>query len=57
MTEEIEKIVKENPSEREIKKASANQNLLDLKQDGVVKILQGITTLEELERIVDVESE
>jgi type II secretory ATPase GspE/PulE/Tfp pilus assembly ATPase PilB-like protein len=49
--------VKENPSEREIKKASANQNLLDLKQDGVVKILQGITTLEELERIVDVESE
>ncbi|MDQ5949236.1 MAG: type pilus assembly protein PilB [Patescibacteria group bacterium] len=57
MTESIEKIVKENPSEREIRKASADQNLLDLKQDGVVKILQGITTLEELERIVDVESE
>ncbi len=53
--EKIEMALKENPSEREIKKASAGQNFLDLTQDGVLKILSGITTLEELERVVDIE--
>ncbi|MEI6843195.1 MAG: type II/IV secretion system protein [bacterium] len=57
MDENIEKVVKDNPSERDIKKASLSQNILDLKQDGILKILQGMTTLEELERVVDVEKE
>lgn len=57
MTEAIEIVVKENPSEREIQKASAPQNILDLKQDGIIKVLQGITTLEELRRVIDLESE
>jgi type IV pilus assembly protein PilB len=57
MDEAIEKIVQSNPSEREIKKASLPQNLLDLRQDGILKILSGITTMSELERIVDVEAE
>ena len=51
--ENLEKIVQENPSEREIKKATANQNILDMRQDGILKILQGITSLEELIRVVD----
>jgi type II secretory ATPase GspE/PulE/Tfp pilus assembly ATPase PilB-like protein len=55
MDENIEKVVTENPSEREIKKAALPQNMLDLKQDGALKILQGITTLEELERVADLE--
>jgi len=57
MDEAIEKVVQTNPSEREIKKAAQPQNMLDLRQDGVLKILQGITTMSELERIVDVEAE
>ncbi|MBI4155860.1 MAG: type II/IV secretion system protein [Candidatus Zambryskibacteria bacterium] len=55
MDENIERIIVNNPSEREIKKVSLGQNILDLKQDGVLKILQGVTTLEELERVVDIE--
>ncbi len=55
MTDEIEKVINENLSEREIKKASLSQGILDLKQDGVIKILKGITTLEELTRVVDME--
>ena len=55
MDESIERVITENPSEREIKKASLGQNILDLKQDGVLKILKGLTTLEELERVVDIE--
>ncbi|MFA5841633.1 MAG: GspE/PulE family protein [Candidatus Paceibacterota bacterium] len=52
--ENIEKIINENPSEREIKKAAESQGLLDLAEDGIVKVLKGITSLEELERVVEV---
>src|SRR3989344_3565895 len=48
--ENIEKIVRENPSEREINQAAENQGMLTMKQDGVIK---GVTSLEELERVID----
>ena len=57
MDESIEMVVRENPSEREIKKVAEKQNILDLTQDGVIKILQGTTTLDELRRIIDIEKE
>ena len=50
---EIEEVVGTNPSEREIKEASKQQKIIDMKQDGVLKILDGITTMDELERVVD----
>lgn len=53
--ENIEQIVKENPSEREINKAAENQGILTMKQDGIIKILQGITSLSELGRVIDLE--
>ncbi|MEK7150298.1 MAG: GspE/PulE family protein [Patescibacteria group bacterium] len=53
--ESVENIIQENPSEREIKKATAHQGLLDMKQDGVIKILNGLTSLSELERVIDIE--
>ena len=49
----IEKMVIENPSERDIRLAAAPQRLLTLSQDGVLKALKGITTLDELDRVVD----
>lgn len=57
MDRNIEEIVRENPSEREINKAAEPQNILSLTQDGAIKILQGITTLAELERTVDIYKE
>ncbi len=57
MNEAIENAIKENPSEREIKKAAEGQKLLTLVQDGVVKVLNGTTTLDELKRVVDIEKE
>jgi type IV pilus assembly protein PilB len=53
--QEIEAVVRENPSEREIKKASLHQNLLDLRQDGILKMLQGMTSFRELGRVIDLE--
>ncbi len=57
MDEKIEMVVRESPSEREIKKAALGQNLLTLNQDGIIKVLQGITTINELRRIIDIEKE
>ena len=51
--ENIEKIIPQNPSEREIKKVSQVQGILDMKEDGVVKILKGITSIDEVKGVVD----
>jgi type II secretory ATPase GspE/PulE/Tfp pilus assembly ATPase PilB-like protein len=53
----IEKVLNENPSEREIKKVAEGQGILDLKQDGIIKVLNGETSLDELRRVVDLEEE
>lgn len=49
----IEKAVIENPSERDIREAAKEQKLLTLPQDGIIKALSGVTTIAELERVVD----
>ena len=51
--EKIEAVVKENPSEREIAKAAENQGILNMKEDGIIKVLRGITSLDELGRVID----
>jgi len=56
MDEKIENIISLNPSTREIRKEAAGQNLLTIAQDGIIKVLEGITSLEELKRVVDIEN-
>ncbi|MCW9054921.1 MAG: GspE/PulE family protein [Candidatus Pacebacteria bacterium] len=53
--EEIERLIKESPSEREIAQAATKQGLLTMAQDGVIKALQGVTSLSELKRVIDLE--
>ncbi len=53
--ENIENILKENPSEREVKKAAEEQGILDMKQDGIIKILNGVTSLEEVGRVIELD--
>jgi len=53
--EKIENAVEANPSEREIIAAAKGQGIMNMEQDGVVKILQGVTDLDELKRVVEVE--
>jgi len=55
--EAIEKIMAENPSEREIKKVASAQGILSMRQDGLVKILNGITSFEEVQSVVDLSEE
>lgn len=53
----IERVVNENPSEREIKLAALPQGILSMQQDGIVKVLRGVTSLAELERVIDLDEE
>ena len=55
--EAIEKIMPENPSEREIKKVASTQGILSMRQDGLVKMLNGITSFEEVQSVVDLNEE
>ncbi len=50
---QIEKMIPNNPSEREIKEAAENQGTLNMAEDGVVKILRGITSYDEVGSVVD----
>ena len=52
----IEKVVRENPSEREIAEVARPQGIPNMAQDGILKILTGETSLEELERVVNLET-
>ncbi|OHA88533.1 MAG: hypothetical protein A2653_01995 [Candidatus Zambryskibacteria bacterium RIFCSPHIGHO2_01_FULL_43_25] len=51
----VEAIVRENPSEREIKRATQKQSIIDMSQDGILKVLNGTTSLDELRRVIDLE--
>ncbi|MBP9716141.1 MAG: type II/IV secretion system protein [Candidatus Pacebacteria bacterium] len=50
---EIEALIPNNPSEREIKEVSNNQGNLNMEEDGIVKILTGTTSFEEVASVVD----
>lgn len=53
MTEELGKIVLEHPSEAEIAKEAARQGMTTMRQDGIIKVLDGITTIEEVLRVTE----
>ncbi len=55
--EAMENLIPQNPSEHEIKKVSERQGILDMKEDGVLKILNGTTSIEEVRSVVDLEEE
>ena len=55
--EAIEKAIPQNPSEREIKRIARAQGIFDMREDGVVKILSGITSIEEVQSVVDLTEE
>ena len=53
MSKEIEEIAATNPSEREIQFEAGKQGFLTLREDALLKILRGTTTVEEAMKIVD----
>ena len=54
MNEKIEQAVQSGSSDRQIWETAKDQGILTMKQDGIIKVLQGITSLEELERVISI---
>ncbi|RJR12885.1 type II/IV secretion system protein [Candidatus Parcubacteria bacterium] len=57
MDKELEDCVRKSSSERDIWRAAAHQKIRRMAQDGAVKVLQGVTSLDELSRVVDLNDE
>jgi type IV pilus assembly protein PilB len=57
MNQEVEKVLITNPSEREIAAASKNQGIPTLREDAILKMLEGITSFEEIAKSVDLYGE
>lgn len=49
---EMEKLINKSPSHAEVLEAARKNNFISMYQDGILKVLEGITTLEELEDVV-----
>lgn len=53
MSPDIERLLVTNPGEREIKDAAIGQGIPTLREDAILKVLTGITSLEEVGKVVD----
>jgi len=54
MDEQLEELLKTNPTEREIIKNTRHQGILTLKEDAVIKIVKGETSFDEVKRVIDI---
>ncbi|MCK5466214.1 type II/IV secretion system protein [Candidatus Parcubacteria bacterium] len=53
MTPELESVMSSNISDTEISKEAKRQGMITMKQDGIIKALFGITTIEEVLRVTE----
>ncbi len=54
--DKITDLMSEKVEEDTLRKAAKEQGMTTMKQDGILKVLKGITTLEEIERVTEEES-
>ena len=53
MTDKLAEIITQHPNEREILKEARNQGMISMEEDGLLKALDGQTTLEEVMRVAE----
>ena len=51
----VEELLNKKPSEQEVRRVAEKQGLLNIREDGVVKILNGVTSLEEVRKVIDLD--
>lgn len=51
--DEMEKLIMKRPSEMEIREMGKKQGILNMAQDGILKIIQGMTSIEEIARVIE----
>lgn len=55
LNDEVNKVIEYNSSEDEIAKAAIPQGIMTMTQDGIIKVLKGVTSVDELERVITIE--
>jgi type II secretory ATPase GspE/PulE/Tfp pilus assembly ATPase PilB-like protein len=53
VTKEMEELITHGPTTSEVQALAVSQGMLTMSQDGILKVLEGITTLEEVERVTE----
>jgi type IV pilus assembly protein PilB len=53
ITEEIKQIIMKNEKTLSIKDVQSTQDFITMKQDGIIKVLNGVTTMEEVLRVIN----
>ena len=53
---EVADFVRDNPSEGDIQEIQKKRDLLTMPEDGVLKVLRGTTSLDELSRVVSLDT-
>lgn len=53
MDRSIEELLEKNPTERQLRDLSQNQKVLTMAEDAIVKVLQGMTSYQEVSEVVD----
>ncbi len=54
MDDAVAKTIDYSASEQEVATAAAPQAILTMEQDGIIKVLKGITSIEELRRVIEI---
>ncbi|MFH1180799.1 MAG: GspE/PulE family protein [bacterium] len=53
MTERLERMILKSPGEMEVAREAKKQEMATMRQDGIIKVLNGITTIEEVMRVTE----
>jgi type IV pilus assembly protein PilB len=53
MTKEMEELITRQPTTSEVERLAVSQGMITMPQDGVLKVLEGLTTMEEVERVTE----
>ncbi|OGI26850.1 MAG: hypothetical protein A2359_00025 [Candidatus Moranbacteria bacterium RIFOXYB1_FULL_43_19] len=53
MTKEMENLVTHGPTTSDVEALAEKQGMLTMAQDGILKVVEGITTIEEVERVTE----
>ena len=53
MTDQLSEIILKEPSELRIQEEARRQGMVTIKQDGILKVLAGLTSLEEVIRVAE----
>ena len=53
MTDQLAEVTLKQPSEVKIQEEAENQGMITMKQDGILKVLEGTTSLEDVLRVAE----